>query len=88
MTRNVNSGYAAVAKYRRNILKNDEVNFRAVASADLGGAIGGVINWGVFGKAAYHGLVFGPGGAVMTIASEAVRGAIIGSAVFVASCYI
>ena len=38
-----------------------------------------------FGKAAFNGLVFGPGGAVVTIAKEAARGALVGSAVHVVS---
>lgn len=53
--------------------------FTSVAKADLGGAISGVVA-GFFSGGANTGLVFGPGGLVLTYAGYAVTGALYGSA--------
>lgn len=80
---------SAIAKYSYNYnldaASMSAVSVNSTVKADLGGAIGGIFCWATFGKAAFNGLVFGPGGAVATIAKEAARGAIVGSAVHVVS---
>ena len=73
----------AIAKYSTIYNRAPEsrsATYGSVAKADLGGAITGVISWKCWGKAAVSGLLFGPGGTVLTVAKEAVRGAIVGSA--------
>lgn len=71
--------------YNRSTIETRAVSAGSVARADLEGAIGGVITWKCWGRAAASGLVFGPSGVVLTVAKEAVRGAIVGSAVGVVS---
>lgn len=58
---------------------------RSACKADVGGAIGGIIGRGTFVRAAFSGLMFGPIGIVCSFARDAVRGAIISSAVHVAT---
>lgn len=75
---------SAIAKYS-SLYNFSTVNTRSITAkgiikSDLGGALTGVLCWATFGKAACSGLMFGPGGVVLTIAKEATRGAIIGSA--------
>ncbi len=53
----------------------------SVCRADVSGAIAGVIGRAAFVRAAFSGLVFGPGGVVTSFARDAVRGAIVSSAV-------
>lgn len=75
---------SAIGKYSKiyNIpIGTRSVTSGGVARADIEGAIGNVFCWRCFGKSAASGLVFGPSGVVMTVAKEAVRGAIAGSAV-------
>ncbi len=53
----------------------------SMCRADVSGAIGGVLGRAAFVRAAFSGLVFGPGGVVTSFAKDAVRGAIVSSAV-------
>lgn len=53
----------------------------SVCRADVSGAISGIIRRAAFVRAAFSGLVFGPGGVVTNFARDAVRGAIVSSAV-------
>ena len=61
------------------------VSCESVILADTSGALGGVVSWYAWGRAAASGLVFGPGGAVLSIARDAARGAIVGSGIHVLS---
>lgn len=71
--------------YNHTTIKTRAITANGIIKSDLSGAVGGVFCWATFGKAACSGLVFGPGGIVLTIAKEATRGAIIGSAVHIVS---
>ncbi|WP_337932521.1 hypothetical protein [Hallella sp.] len=53
----------------------------SVCRADVSGAISGIFGRAAFVRAAFSGFVFGPGGVVTSFARDAVRGAIVGSAV-------
>ena len=74
---------SAIAKasyeYNKYEICTRGVNGTSIAKADVGGAITGIVSWRFFVKATCTGLMFGPGGIVMTAVREAVRGAIVGS---------
>jgi len=80
---------SAIAKatniYNASKAKTRGATARSLAKADLGGAITGIIGRGIFVKAAFSGLMFGPSGVVCCFAREAVRGAIVSSAFHLAS---
>lgn len=80
---------SAIAKatniYNANETMTRGATASSLAKSDLGGAIMGIIGRGVFVKAAFSGLVFGPSGIVCCFAREAVRGAIVSSAFHLAS---
>ena len=69
----------ASCEYNRLEISTRVVSGTSIAKADVGGAITGIVSWRFLVKATCSGLMFGPGGVVMTVAREAVRGAIVGS---------
>lgn len=69
--------------YNRQEISSRVVNGTSIAKADVSGAIGGVVGWRFWVKAACTGLMFGPGGIVMTMSREVVRGAIGSSGVHI-----
>lgn len=74
----------ATLKYNLNSIKTRGVSVRSTAKADVGGAVAGVFSFAFWGKAA-TGLVFGPGGVVLSCARELAIGAIVSSGLHVAS---
>lgn len=75
-------GISAIAKastkYNFNTIQTRAVTAKTVAAADVTGAVEGAVSWKFWGKAA-TGLVFGPGGVVLSCTRELVLSAIVAS---------
>lgn len=71
--------------YNFKTIKTRGITSTSVAKADLSGAVSGIISWKCWGKAAATGLMFGPGGIVLTVAREAILGGVLGSGIHVAT---
>lgn len=74
----------ATLKYNMDVVTTRAANVRSTVKADAAGAVAGVFSFAFWGKAA-TGLVFGPGGVVLSCARELAIGAIVSSGVHVAS---